>query len=85
MLWLPSDLELIDDLERVGVNHIDPIPAADRDVNALRKSGDSRTELARTIGGIDIVRVDQRGHSRKLIGGRGTRRRRCNRQGQRNT
>ncbi len=65
VLRLTAHRKVIDDFERDGIDHVDAIATAVRDVNPRRESRDGRTQITGTISRVDVVGVQDRGHAGK--------------------
>ena len=63
MLRARHGLEAVDDLERLGVDHVDPAGDEIGRIDARRHAGDRGAEHARGGAGVDVARIDRRGRS----------------------
>ena len=63
MLRFVPHREVIDDLEGVRIDDVDRVAAAVGNVHAVGIAADRRAQITRPVGGVDIVRVDERRHA----------------------
>lgn len=63
MLRLTAHFEVIDDAVGRGVDDVDRVAAAVGNINAGRKIADRGGQLAGVILGINIMRIEDRGHA----------------------
>ena len=68
MLGARHRLEAVDDLEGLRIDHVDPAGDEIGRIDPGRLAGDGGTEHAGPGAGIDVMRIDRRGH--REVGGR---------------
>src|SRR4030095_10795097 len=66
MLGLPPDAEWADDLEGLGIDDVDRVPAAVRHVDALGEASHLRAQVSWTAGRVHVLRVYRRRHAREI-------------------
>ena len=76
VLRIEAHLELVDDLERGGIDHPDVVGLQVRHVDARQVAGDGRAQLGRRGFAVQVGRVRHRRHSGNRHDGSGGRRRR---------
>jgi hypothetical protein len=59
--------EIINNLVRIGIDDINGVADTIGDVEERRETPDSQAQLARACFGIDVVRIQDRGHARQRL------------------